>query len=197
MPHCSSEFKFWESLRVWTVHSLKLKTASWWCFQQLWLSYSVFWVKVRDFFFCPSYSDCNWYILCCSLVFISESFANNFLTKPEKAKSVTLGSTVTISATGSTNIDNALSWYLQKPGQHYTLSISDIQAEDVGDYYCVGYHYDGTFTQWIIAVQKPPSFWLKDASAECWTAMRMTGPLNTTQASPHLKMYNTYSTLTQ
>lgn len=51
MPHCSSEFKFWESLRVWTVHSLKLKTASWWCFQQLWLSYSVFWVKVRDFVF--------------------------------------------------------------------------------------------------------------------------------------------------
>ncbi|CAI5696029.1 unnamed protein product [Oreochromis niloticus] len=102
-----------------------------------------------------------------------ESFANNFLTQPDKAKSVTLGRTVTISATGGTNIDNDLSWYLLKPGQppkpliywastrfsrtpsrfigsrsgsQYTLSISDIQADDAGDYYCLGFHDDGTFT---------------------------------------------------
>ncbi|ROL45830.1 Immunoglobulin kappa variable 1-6 [Anabarilius grahami] len=87
--------------------------------------------------------------------------------------SVKAGESVSMSCTGTSGVDDDMSWYLQKPGEapklliytasrlqsgvpdrfsgsysglHFTLNLRGVQPEDAGDYYCMGAYSGGVLS---------------------------------------------------
>lgn len=110
------------------------------------------------------------------MCFLPECRGQITVTQSPSISAVQPGEQVRINCKTSSNVygNDRLAWYSQKPGEapklliyyatsrytgtpsrfsgsgsgsDFTLSISGVQTEDTGDYYCQSYHSGGVFTQ--------------------------------------------------
>ncbi|XP_056596697.1 uncharacterized protein LOC130414727 [Triplophysa dalaica] len=128
-------------------------------------------------------------------VFAQECRGQYTVTQSPSITAVQPGQSVQINCKVSSGVySNVLHWYLQKPGEapklliyyintlytgvssrfsgsgsntDFTLSISGVQTEDSGDYYCQSYHSGGVLTHSLRALSSTPAQRESDCCSSC------------------------------
>ncbi|XP_035848941.1 Ig kappa chain V19-17-like [Sander lucioperca] len=138
---------------------------------------SYHWINSQDVFtqYAGSMMMMSLILLLATLgLLVQGSSGEIILTQSPGSQSVAPGQSVSIRCKASSGISNYLHWYLQKPGESpklliyyattrqsgvsdrfsgsgsgtdFTLTISGVQTEDAGDYYCSQSGYSSPFTQ--------------------------------------------------